>query len=111
MNAEMEDATIQRKSGNATAETAKITEAQLRTAAGSELQAVCQNLLKDRKISPDEVWDLGMWLESHRDSKLPAIDFLADAVQRTIVDGQVTSEECNAVRDAIASVLAAPGEC
>lgn len=108
MNVEMEDATIQRKSGKATAETAKITEAQARTAAGSELLAVCQNLLKDRKISPDEVWDLGMWLESHRDSNLPAIDFLADTVQRTIVDGKLTSEECDAVLDAIASVLAVP---
>jgi hypothetical protein len=102
----MEDATSQQECSETKAGQARITEAQSRTAAGSELLAVCRNLLEDQSISPDEVWDLGMWLESHRDSNLPAIEFLADTVLRTLVDGEVTSEECNAVLDAITTVLA-----
>ena len=104
----MKDSETQREPSEAVPGTAKLTAAQLGTAAGSELLAVCQNLLKDQRISPDEVWDLGMWLESHRDSNLPAIEFLADTVQKTIVDGKVTREECDAVLDAITSVLTAP---
>ena len=104
----MKDVQTQLESENSKPGTATITEAQLNTAAGAELLAVCENLLKDDIISPDEVWDLGMWLETHPDSGLPAVDFLTEIVERVIADGKVTREECATVLDAIGSVLPAP---
>jgi hypothetical protein len=60
---------------------------------GAELLSLCSTITADGSISDEEVEQLRTWLDVNKDAKLPAIDFLYEAVARIIADGRVAEEE------------------
>lgn len=82
-----------------------ITKSQSQSVAAVELIALCQTVTEDGSLSAEEVKGLERWLKDNRDTDLPAIAFLSEAVQRILADGKVTDAERRALHEAIEAVL------
>ena len=82
-----------------------LTKAQLQAESGAELLALCQALTEDGRLTDIEIGQLSQWLSSHRDSDLPAIDFLVKTVEQILADEVVTPSERRELYRAIERVL------
>ncbi|MSV29443.1 MAG: hypothetical protein EXQ52_11990 [Bryobacterales bacterium] len=80
-----------------------------RNATGSGIEAELLMLLEtvtaDGTINDDEAQELQSWLESNRDSGLPAIDFLRTTLEQILADGRITTEERKALQKAVERAL------
>src|SRR4051812_47501513 len=82
-----------------------ITKLQGRTAAATDLIALCQSITADGHLEDQEVAALREWLDEHRGADLPAVAFLLETVERILADGKVTVEERRELYRAIETVL------
>jgi hypothetical protein len=82
-----------------------LTKAQLQTAAGAELLALCQSVTEDGSLAKEEIVGIRDWLVRNRDLDLPAIQFLFETLKRILADGVVTKEERTELYKAIETVL------
>ena len=64
-----------------------------------------QSLTEDGDLTDVEIGQLHQWLNSHRDSDLPAIDFLVKTVEQILADDIVSTSERRELYRAIERVL------
>lgn len=82
-----------------------LTKAQIQTAAGAELLALCQTVTEDGSLSEEEIAGLRSWLEENRSVGFPSIEHLSRIIEDAISDGKVTDAERKEIYKAIESVL------
>jgi hypothetical protein len=82
-----------------------LTKAQLQTAAGAELLALCQSVTEDGSLSKEEIIGIRDWLVRNRDVELPSVQFLFETLKSILADGKVTKEERTELYKAIETVL------
>src|SRR6267143_4172453 len=82
-----------------------LTKTQLASGPGAELLGFLQQITDDGSLSNEEINGLKAWLDAHRLSDLPPIGYLAEAVERILVDGIVTGTEREYLLDVIEIVL------
>ncbi len=82
-----------------------LTKSQLEDPAAIELLALLQSVTADGKLIDDEVRSLKEWLDSQRESSLPAIKHLIGVVEEVLADGRITEQELEYLQKAIETVL------
>lgn len=87
-----------------------LTKAQSATSTGAELLGLLGEIAADGQVSDEEVERLRDWLKEARaaslpESELPAVGFLADIVERVLLDGRVDPHERRALHDGIERVM------
>ncbi len=74
-------------------------------ALAADLLNLCQSVTSDGSISDAEIGGLRKWLDSAKQSELPAVGFLRDIVELICRDGKITEEERKQLYSAIETVL------
>lgn len=82
-----------------------ITKLQRQTGVAADLITLCQAITDDGRLSDEEISALRKWLGANRNAPLPAINFLAETVDRILADGKVTPEEQRELYAAIEAAL------
>ena len=60
---------------------------------GAELVALLSNITQDGSLNKGETFQLKQWLDSNKDSDIPALNYLTLTINRIISDGKITKTE------------------
>jgi hypothetical protein len=77
----------------------------LSAGAGAELLVLCETITADGSVTADEAEQLRAWLDDNASTDLPAVQFLAETVNRILADGHVTPDERRELHQALERVL------
>jgi len=82
-----------------------LTKRQVAEETGAALLALLNDILADGKLTDGEISRLHEWLDDHRSADLPAVGFLAEAVESIIAKGLVSEADKHDLHLAIERVL------
>lgn len=82
-----------------------LTKSQLQEDTGASLLALLNEIIGDGKLTDDEILRLHDWSAKNRNSDLPAVGFLADAIEGSIANGVVSDSDRLDLQLAIERVL------